>query len=515
MANGLDASFAEPMPSDQVPRSAAPAATIDAATIDAATIDVGAALCRLDAGRLARMIATGETTATAVVQAALDRVAAVNPAVNAVVRVLADDALREAAEADRAVAEGRPLGPLHGVPVTTKINIDQRGLPTDNGVAAYRDLIAGADNPVIANLRDAGCIIIGRTNAPVYSMRWFTDNSLHGATLNPWSAAHTVGGSSGGAAASVATGMVPIAHGNDIAGSVRYPAYCCGLVGLKPSYGRVPSFNATAKGGGSIAAQLMAVQGPITRSVADAELAFTAMAVPHVDDPRARLVPSQMPPAPKRAALVAMNAWPDCHPAVAEAVASAGRALAAAGYEVEAVVPPALEDLADMWAEIAVPDILALLDPAIAASGDANIKTAVDLWRSCWWAYTPADGFAALARRHGLLRLWQRFLEDWPVVVMPTSLEPAFPRLADVQSKEMTARVLRAQAPMMVISVLGLPGLSVPTGLVSMPDAEGAGQRLPTGVQIVAGPDREDLCFAAGRLVEAAHAPFTPIDPVF
>lgn len=461
---------------------------------------------------MARMVASGEVSAQALVGAAFARMDAVNPAVNAVVRRMDDEAREAAGLADRMVKEGRPLGPLHGVPVTTKINIDQRGQPTDNGTELHRTLVASEDNPVIANLRRAGAIIVGRTNAPVYSMRWFTDNTLHGATFNPWHPDYTVGGSSGGAAASVSSGIVPIAHGNDIGGSVRYPAVCNGLVGLRPSYGSVPSFNATAKGRGSISSQLMAVQGPLARTVRDAELAFRAMAVPHIDDPRTRAAAVAPSPTRRRAAVFATSAWPYCHPAIARATGEAAAALAAAGWEVEEVVPPGLDELYKMWAEIVVPDLLMLLEPAIAAAGDANIRIAVDYWRAALGTFEPADALSAIGRRHGLLRLWQRFLEEWPVIVMPVSLEPPFARLADVESPASAKRIMQAQAPMLVISVLGLPGLSVPTGLADIDGADGH-VHLPTGVQIVAAPDREDLCFAAGTIIEAASPRLCPIDP--
>src|SRR5205823_7925668 len=151
-------------------------------------------------------------------ESCLGRLRAVNPAINAVVRVLEDEALAAADFADEAQARGETLGPLHGVPVTTKVNTDQAGCPTDNGVVAYRDNIATADNPVIANLKRAGAVIIGRTNTPAFSMRIFADNALHGRTLNPRDPALSAGGSSGGAGAAVATGLGPIAHGNDIGG---------------------------------------------------------------------------------------------------------------------------------------------------------------------------------------------------------------------------------------------------------------------------------------------------------
>ena len=185
-------------------------------------------LWQLDATDLARLIRTGRASAREAVQSCLSRMDAVNPALNAVVRRMDDEALAAADAADAARARGEALGPLHGVPVTTKVNVDQKGHPTDNGVVAYKDLIAAEDSPVVANLRRAGAILIGRTNAPAFSMRIFTDNALHGCTFNPLDRAITPGGSSGGAGAAVASGICSIGHGNDIGGSIRIPATCCG-----------------------------------------------------------------------------------------------------------------------------------------------------------------------------------------------------------------------------------------------------------------------------------------------
>jgi amidase len=182
---------------------------------------------------LARAIATREISSREAVQSTLDRTAQVNPALNAVVEVLADEALTAADAADAAVKAGSELGPLHGVPVTTKVNVDQRGCATTNGVVEFRNVIATEDSPVVANFRKAGAVIVGRTNTPAFSHSWFTDNDLHGATYNPWSRRLTPGGSSGGAASAIAAGIGAIAHGNDFGGSIRYPAYACGVAGLR------------------------------------------------------------------------------------------------------------------------------------------------------------------------------------------------------------------------------------------------------------------------------------------
>jgi amidase len=238
-----------------------------------------------DATTMAAAIASREVSSREVVAACLDRMAAVNPRLNAVTVDLGEEALAAADRADAAVARSDGLGPLHGVPIAIKENVDQAGAATANGVVAFRDLIAAEDSPVVANLRAAGAVIIGRTNTPAFSFRLDTDNALRGRTSNPWSATHTPGGSSGGASAAVAAGVVPIAHGNDIAGSIRFPAYACGLAGLRPSFGRVPAFNATATAERSPSSQLLSVQGPIARTVRDLRLALQVMSARDARDP--------------------------------------------------------------------------------------------------------------------------------------------------------------------------------------------------------------------------------------
>jgi amidase len=306
-------------------------------------------LWRLDATALARSIRLGRASSREATESCLSRLRAVNPAINAVVRVLEEEALAVADAADKAQARGDALGALHGVPITTKVNIDQAGCPTDNGVVAYRDNVATQDHPVVANLRRAGAVIIGRTNTPAFSMRAFADNPLHGRTLNPRDPALSAGGSSGGAGAAVATGIGPIAHGNDIAGSVRIPALFNGVVGLRVSLGRIPSYNPSHPVARPIGSQLMAVQGPLTRSVRDARRALAVMAQGDPIDTRWADVPLEGPPVPRpiHVALVAHNPGGFTHPAQAEAVRQAGRHLAAAGYAVDEVVPPDLEEVID------------------------------------------------------------------------------------------------------------------------------------------------------------------------
>ena len=195
----------------------------------------------------AAAIRAGRASSVEVTSAHIDRLHAANPALNAVVVDMTDLALDAARAADRKQAGGADLDALHGVPVTIKINIDVEGQANSNGVVAFANNIAPGDSPVAGNLRSAGAIILGLTNTPEFSFRAFTDNPLHGLTLNPWDKAITCGGSSGGAAASVAAGIGAIAHGNDIGGSLRGPANWNGVATLKPTQGRIAAFNPSAQ----------------------------------------------------------------------------------------------------------------------------------------------------------------------------------------------------------------------------------------------------------------------------
>ena len=468
---------------------------------------MSAPLWALDAVELAEMIRRRQISCREAVAAALGRLDAVNGKINAVVRPLHQQALAEAAAADEALARGAAVGPLHGVPITIKVNVDQAGCPTDNGVVAFKELMATRDNPVVANLRRAGGIVVGRTNAPAFSMRWFTSNSLHGETRNPWDASRTPGGSSGGAPAAPAAGIGAIGHGNDIAGSVRYPAYCCGLVGLRVSYGRVPSYNFSAPAARPISAQLMAVQGPLTRRVRDARLALAAMAGTDPHDPRCVAMPLEGPASarPIRVALVTDPAGRGgVAPAVADSVRRAGRWLAEAGYAVEELEPPELGAVADLWATIAMDDTIAALEPAVAQFGDDGIKRALGFWRALHPARDARHVLDGLTRRDHFLRIWEVFLAERPLVVTPVSNEPAFPVDLDLVDAETTRRLMAAQIMQLAVPVLGLPSVSVPTGL-----ADG----VPMGVQITAGRFREDLCLDAAAAIEARAPMPTPSDP--
>lgn len=463
-------------------------------------------LWQYDATDLAQLIRMGRASAREAVDSVLGRLHKVNPAINAVVRVLEEDARSAAATADAAQARGHALPPLHGVPVTIKINVDVTGQATDNGVVPLKDLVAREDSPVVANLRNAGAIIIGRTNAPAFSMRIFSDNALHGRTLNPRDPTVTPGGSSGGAGASIATGIGAIAHGNDIGGSVRIPAYCNGVVGLRTGFARIPSVNPTAaKAGRPVGSVLMAVQGPHTRTVRDARLALEVMARRDNRDWRWNDVPVQgAPPArPIKVAIVPEFPGSKTHPAQAAAVRQAGKHLQAAGYVVEELLPPDLERGVEIWHQIIATESFHGLWPQMQKMGDPDGIAAMRSWLEISKPVDLPTYIAAHTEREGLLYRWMGFLQSWPLAIFATLADLPPKQVSDTTVEGQT-RIFDSMAPALIAPLLGLPGLAIPVG------SHGT---LRTGVQILAARNREDLCLDAGEVIEAAEGVVKPIDP--
>lgn len=382
-------------------------------------------LWRLSAGETAATVRAGDATAREVAEAALARIDAVNPKINAVVHRMDEESLAAADAVDAARAAGAPLGPLAGVPVTVKVNVDQKGHPTTNGVRIQQDLVAKEDNPVVANLRRAGAVIVGRTNTPAFSLRWFTRNSLHGATRNPRNAALTPGGSSGGAASATAAGIGAIGHGTDIAGSVRYPAYACGLQGLRPGMERVPAWNPSSPDR-HIGAQLMAVSGPLARSMADLRLAFEAMIQPDSRDPWHRPAPVETGAIPKRAALCVAPEGMATTPSVEAALRDAASRLKDAGWQVEEVESPPLREPARLQFLLWLAEMRRGGD-TVAKENDPDAVRYYAEMRKISPAPDLNAFLDALQARLGLIRQWRAFLARYPVLICPVSAEPPSP----------------------------------------------------------------------------------------
>ncbi len=449
---------------------------------------------------LAAAIRARDVSAREAVESCLARIAAVNPRINAIVDLMADEALDAADRADQAVKKGAVLGPLHGVPVTLKINVDLAGRPTTNGVAAFKERLASEESPPVIQWRNAGAIFVGRTNVPAFSTRYFTDNALHGRTLNPWDAGRTPGGSSGGAAAAVATGMGALAHGNDRAGSIRYPAYACGVYGLRPTLGRIATFEPGVPETLAITTQLANTQGPLARSMRDLRLGTAAMMQRDPRDPWWVPVPLRdEAPRPGRVALCAGVPGAEVDPGVVAAVRQAGLWLQDAGYEVEEAAPPNLLEAGSLFFILVVSENAVSSDDragttkAIEALGDEPAKRAR---RSTVASIRALDygGFVmALARRAALLRRWMLFFERYQFAVLPVSWQRPFPVDEDQRGDAAMAALLEAQVPILAASALGLPGLAVPATL-----ADG----VPVGVQLVSGRFREETLFAAAEAID-------------
>ena len=455
---------------------------------------------------IADAIANKSIDCQTVIEAVVERIAATNTRINAIVDDLSQSALEQAKRRDRELARGGPVGPLHGVPVTIKENVDQAGRATPNGVASFNDVIAPDDAPVVRNLLDAGAIVVGRTNTPEFSFRATTVNELHGATLNPWNEAVSPGGSSGGASAAAAMGYAPINHGNDIGGSLRFPSFACGLSTIRPTLGRVPAYNSSAGEERPVLAQLMSVQGAICREVRDLRLALSCLVKHDPRDPWHVPLPFPIPfedPTLNQPIKVAVATDPlgyDMHPAISSAIDFAADTLASAGYEVEHAQPPHMETLGRMWMRSTFGEMDLMLGESIRAHGSDSIQQIMGDYHALYGIAEADELIRNMADRTRLLRDWIAFLQQWPIVITPFMMRPMFKLNEDLQGREQVHDIFLASRYSFAMNYLGLPAGIAPTGM-----AEGA----PIAVQIVSRRFREDLILDALQAIETKVGVFT------
>ena len=456
-------------------------------------------LWRKCAHELAELIRSRQVSSREVVQSHLDRIAAVNGKVNAITVTLAESALQAADRADSTA----PAGPLHGVPFTIKENIDCTGSATTHGLPALAAAMPVADAPVVTRMKAAGAIPLGRTNLPEMGLRITTDNPLRGRTLNPWNPTRTAGGSSGGEGAALATGMSPIGLGNDIGGSLRNPAYCCGITALKSTTGRIPMVLSIPAAAQPVSFRMMCVEGPMARSVADLKIAYRLLAGWHPGDPFSVPAALEGPAVRKKAAIVTQMPFSTLPDSTVAAIRNAGQVLAAAGWEVEEATPPDLARVNEMWAHVLNADLqqaLPLLTPVMSESAlvmlrallrrfDPSSKTITEI-------YTERDRLAVA---------WSAFFQDYPIVIGPTWADLPFLHDADLDPETGIETTLSRLQFITPGNLLGIPSVALPTGV-----ADG----LPTGVQVYAERWREDLCLDVASVIEARLGRITPIDPV-
>lgn len=467
---------------------------------------MGNELWRLGALELGALIAKREVSSVEVTQAHLDRIDAVNPHLNAVVRRMDETALAVAAESDRRLAADGPAGPLHGVPFTIKENIDVAGTPTTSSLRAFADAMASTDAVSVSRLRAGGAVPLARTNLPDLGLRVATESSLHGVTKNPWHPNRTAGGSSGGEGSALASGMSPIGLGNDIGGSLRNPAHCCGIASIKPSAGVVPAATVIPPEDLALMFQLMAVEGVMARQVADVRAGLIAIAGPDLRDPVCLPV-SLVDGAADRQLRVGVLADPpggSTHPGIVAAIRAAADTFAHSGAIVEEATPPSYELAIDIWAKALMEDIRAQLPLIEMVMGDGGKQ----FLRAAIAQYPPLDLATFLGlfpQRQHIEKEWALYFDRYDVLLSPTWTQPAFEHGADIASEGAAMATLELMRPVLPANLLGLPAAVVPVGIVD---------GLPVGAHLTARRFGDLTALAAAEVLELALGTITPIDPV-
>ncbi|AEA25164.1 amidase [Pseudonocardia benzenivorans] len=461
-------------------------------------------LCFLTAREMADLVRTGQVSAVELVRAHLDRIDAVNPAVNAIVTLVPEQALADAARADEARSAGRPLGPLHGIPVAHKDTHRTAGIRTTYGSRIFADHVPDDDELVVTRIRAAGAITIGKTNVPEFAAGSHTYNEVFGLTRNPYALDRSAGGSSGGAAAALACGMQPLADGNDMGGSLRNPASFCNVVGLRPTAGRVPQYPSV------LPWSSLTVPGPMARSVDDLALLLSVIAGPDprcpislADDPRTLDGPLEVDLhgvrvawAPDLGGAVALD------PAVADVLARQVGVLEGLGCVV-------VEDHPDLsgadevfrtlraWQfQLAYGELLDAHRDLVKPSLAANIEAGREL---------RAEDVARAEGMRG--ELWERmhaFFAGYDVLVAAVSPVPPFDARLEYPCLPAAgdggaaggAGYLDWMRLAYWISATGCPALSVPAGF--------SGDGLPVGMQIVGPPGADRRVLEIGHMFETS-----------
>jgi amidase len=458
-------------------------------------------LTTLSARKLAAMVRGREVSPVEIVEAYLRRIEQLNPQLNAIV-TLAPDAIERAREAESAIMRGREVGMLHGVPLTIKDTIETKGLKTTSGSLLRAEHVPETDATAVARLKAAGAIILGKTNVPEMAIPYECDNPVFGRTNNPHDAKRTPGGSSGGEAAAISACLTPAGLGSDLSGSIRVPAHFCGIVGLKPTIGRVPSAGHFPPATGALS--LGAVVGPMARAVEDLSLLLHVLTELNEAGPASARVEES-----SKDALMEVSGWRvasyvnESSGAVTDetrqAIDASMRALSEAGFVRCEEEPPGLEQASALWPQLfSRASMIQLRDVysgeeekagavvrALLASADKQPSSSLDASASAWTA------------RDRLRLNLSEWMETTPLIVAPVGAVAAFEhgaRRVKVGEGEMS--VFRAFDYARAFNVLGLPSVSVPAGR----SLEG----LPIGVQIIGRPFAEESVLAAASVIEAA-----------
>ena len=465
----------------------------------------------LSAREIAAQIRQKQVSPVDVARAHLDRIERLNPKLNAFVDYQPEAVLAQARDAEKAILrrdkdkDEDELGPLHGVPLSIKSAIDVAGHRCEAGTRLRAGYIAAADAPLVARLRAAGAVILGVTNTPELLMAWETDNLLYGRTNNPWDLTRTSGGSSGGEAAAIAAGLSAGGVGSDGGGSIREPAHFCGICGLKPTPGRIPSTGHFPTSGGPFA--LIGVVGPMARTIEDVRTLFEAMAGWDDRDPCAAPVEMR---AIDESAVRAINIGffddDGRTPVTKETRAAVNRAaslLSSCGFRVEPFRPEGLEEARQRWWEFFGTAGGMILEPMLRGheSELSPILREFLAWTNTEPTHTGESLLAAWLGRDEVREKILLQMRKYPVLICPTAAIPAFrhgEREWQVEGK--TVKYLDAWSYCEWFNLLGFPVAVVPMGY--------SDEGLPIGVQIVGRPWQEEIVLAVAAKLEAERGPW-------
>ena len=427
-----------------------------------------------------------------------------NPKLNAFVQVDHERVRRQAREAEAAVRSSQVLGPLHGVPISIKSSIEVAGLKCEAGTRLRSGFVATQDAPLVERLRQAGAIILGLTNTPELLMAWETDNLLYGRTNSPWDLDRTPGGSSGGEAAAIASGMSAAGVGSDGGGSIRVPAHFSGICGLKPTPGRIPSTGHFPPSGGPFA--LLGVVGPMARTVADLKILFEVMQGPDGGDSFAAPIPLRWPTHDElrhlRIGYFEDDGRTPITPEIRNAVGTAAEALTRAGFQVEPFRPEGLEEARLLWKKFFVKTGGMLIGPMFAGREQDLSPTLKQFleWSAAEPFLSGQDVIDSWIRRDTLRASFLAQMRKYPILLCPPAAIPAFrhgERHWNIGGK--TIGYLDAWSYTEWFNLLGNPAAVVPVSQ----SPEG----LPIGVQIVGHPWEEELVLSVASVLERELGP--------
>jgi Asp-tRNA(Asn)/Glu-tRNA(Gln) amidotransferase A subunit family amidase len=456
--------------------------------------------------RLSAAIRSKKISPVEVVDAALERIADYEAQLNCFVHLDAEGARLQARAAEAAAQRGEVLGPMHGVPLTIKGNIDVAGWPCPAGSTLRKDYVPGKDAPLVARLKAAGAILLGNTNTPEFLMAYESNNLLTGKTSNPWDLSRSAGGSSGGEAAAIASGCSAGGIGSDGGGSIRVPAHFSGICGLKPTPGRVPSTGHFPPGAGLVS--WLGVVGPLARTIADVRALFEVIAGPDPGDALSAPVPVRMAPENQikglRVGLLESEALGKASPETQAAVQCAGKLLSAQGMFVEPCKLSGLHQALELWWFFFGPVVAHLFRPTVEGHED-EISPILREYLEFAAPQTPVtlDQVIEASAERDLLRAEVlRQLQDVPVLLSPVSSKPAF-RHGEGTYRSCADQCYRdTMRYSQWLNLVGFPGAAVPVDF----SREG----LPIGVQVIGRPHEEELVLAVAELIEQARGPWHP-----